>query len=186
MVMPFQFLVLSPLQNNQGNNPASMHAQRAMCLLPNSCMGNGVLTMALYAAEGKEITFANMWSPAGKGVGMPFAEILIILAIDLVWVTLLAAYLELVVPQSSGGLPLHPLFPLMWLQQCYCCTEQRIDDEADSRGADGGAMSVCVSEPLDRSLAVGLRTDNLTKVFTNRTGSVTLWKLPLPPYSSDV
>jgi len=162
-LLPFQYGVSQQATSNQQIPISDPNAQVAVCVLPGSCIGLGFYSIAGTVVLEDHISWANIMHQPGPQ-SLSFGQVLGMLFADIVWMSLLAAYIELVFP-GDFGVPLHPLFPFIWIQNAMLGGgREPITSPVDLEG--GQAENVL---PVDATEVIGLHTENLTKVFPART-----------------
>lgn len=133
-------------------------------MLPASCIGVGMFSMATAEVRDVRISWANIGDkPSPEAISL--GSVLAMMIFDAVWTLLLACYIELVFP-GEFGIPQHPLFPLRWL---FRCAQSAADDGTyATNDLQHQASAAHVQDYPDPEARVGLRTSGLCKVFPGR------------------
>jgi hypothetical protein len=102
-----------------------------------------------------------MQSPGPQSLS--FGSVLLMLFIDVLWISAVACYVELVFP-GEFGVPLHPLFPFIWVKNVLVGRSTDALSVTDL----GAPVSEEFIMAVDEDAVVGLSTDGLTKIFPAR------------------
>ncbi|XP_030830907.1 ATP-binding cassette transporter subfamily A isoform X1 [Strongylocentrotus purpuratus] len=145
----------------------------AVCLLSNTCMGEGVLVLARYELKGEGAQFSNIGESPSEGSTFSMGSVFGMLILDTVLYLLITWYVEGVYP-GTYGIPKPFYFPFQPSYWCgYKPTKVDVnpdgDDVVEGPGQTQPAHANHEDEPTN--LDAGITISNLTKVYKSSVGS---------------
>ncbi|XP_072168711.1 phospholipid-transporting ATPase ABCA3-like [Diadema setosum] len=156
---------------------SSSTTKTAVCLLSNTCMGQGVGVLGRFEVKGEGITFATLTESPTEGSTFSMATVYGMLILDTVIYLLLTWYIEAVFP-GTYGIPRPFYFPF---QPSYWCGHTSASVSADPDEERNVGVSICdpgqanpahsdhENEPTN--LEAGITISNLTKIYKSAVGS---------------
>ncbi|XP_041455377.1 phospholipid-transporting ATPase ABCA3-like, partial [Lytechinus variegatus] len=141
----------------------------AVCLLSNTCMGQGVLVLARFELKGEGVQFSNIGVSPSEGSNFTMATVFGMLILDTVLYLLLTWYIEGIYP-GTYGIPkpfYFPFLPSYWCGYKTAKVDVNPDSHEDNQGPGQAQPAHANHENEPTNIEAGIVISNLSKVYKN-------------------
>eukprot|EP00928_Gymnodinium_smaydae_P017948 TRINITY_DN16841_c2_g1_i1.p1 TRINITY_DN16841_c2_g1~~TRINITY_DN16841_c2_g1_i1.p1 ORF type:complete len:2152 (-),score=460.50 TRINITY_DN16841_c2_g1_i1:58-5934(-) len=155
MMVMFAQWILYASQNKEG--PPSLLVQQLLMLMPNAAFCAGLDMLAKFEAARVGAGWSNLTWPVNNS---SFARVLLTMCVDIVLWTVLAWYLDAVLPKEYGvRQPWNfPFMPSYWLERPATTDGDESSSGATCADADAAAAAACAGQATAEPVAEAIRS----------------------------